>query len=205
MSARLSVYFDYISPFAYLATELLPGLAARHHAVLDWKPIEMLSLSSFSKGLPYSPAKRAYVAVDALRSAGFHGVPIQAPKPFPVRSEAALHLALVAQARDRFAPLHRALFHAAWRHQRDLADELVLAACVNDAAGDPGEWLEEAGRPETRERLRVLTAEAEAAGVFGVPSVILEGEIFWGLDSLPALEWRLRRGPRPSAGSGDSS
>jgi 2-hydroxychromene-2-carboxylate isomerase len=191
--ARLSVYFDYISPFAYLAAELLPDLAARHDAVLDWKPIEMLSLSAFGKGLPYSPAKRAYVAVDAMRSAGFHGVPIQAPKPFPVQSEAALHLALVAQAHDLFAPLHRALFHAAWRYQRDLADERVLAACVDEVGGAAADWLQEARQPETRERLQALTAEAEDAGVFGVPSVILDGEIFWGLDSLPVLEWRLGR------------
>jgi 2-hydroxychromene-2-carboxylate isomerase len=59
------------------------------------------------------------------------------------------------------------------------------------AGGDPGDWLGQARQPEALRAIEAATDEAEAAGVFGVPSMVIRGELFWGLDSLPVLEWRL--------------
>ena len=188
------VYYDYVSPFAYIASEILPAIAERAGAELDWRPIDMLELSSFAGGLPYSPAKRSYVAVDALRTAEFHGVAIDLPKPFPVQSRLAVRLALVAQRRGGFEAVHRALFRAAWRDRQDLASEQVLAECVAAADGDTPAWLEEIGSPAIEQRVGELTAEAEAAGVFGVPTMVLDGELFWGVHSIEFLRWRLGGG-----------
>jgi 2-hydroxychromene-2-carboxylate isomerase len=194
----LDVYFDYASPFAYIACEVLPGFASRNGLSLSWKPINLELLSNYAEGLPYSPVKRQYVALDAARSAQFHGIPIRVPKPHPVLSETALRLALVALAEPEFPDLHRALFRAAWREQRDLSSRDVLSRCVTQANRSVDEWLLRADHPETTQRLERCTAEAEAKGIFGVPSIVVDGELFWGIDSLPILDWRLKH-PRSTA------
>jgi len=188
----IDVYFDYASPFAYLAAEVLPGFCDRADVSLHWMPIDLMHLSNYKNGLPYSPVKRRYIAIDAMRAAEYHGVPIRVPKPHPVQSTAALRLAVVAGSEPGFLEVHRALSRAAWREQRDLASRAVLVDCIARANGPVEEWLLEAETPETVARLEANTSEAEAQGVFGVPSMILEGELFWGLDSLQTLEWRLR-------------
>jgi len=188
----VQVYFDYASPFAYLAAEVLPGFADRSAVSLRWTPIDLMQLSNYENGLPYSPVKRRYVAIDAARAAEYHGVPIRLPKPHPVQSMAALRLAVVAVNEPGFLEVHRALSRAAWREQRDLSSRSVLADCIAQANGPVEEWLIESETPETLARLAANTSEAEEQGVFGVPSMLLDGELFWGLDSLGVLEWRLR-------------
>lgn len=188
----IDVYFDYASPFAYIATEVLPVVADRVGVSIRWKPIDLASLSNYAQGLPYSAIKRQYVAVDAARSAEYHGVVIRVPRPHPVQSRAALLLAVTALSDQRFPDLHRALFRAAWRDQRDVSSEAVLADCIRQVDG-PAEWLSGADSSETEKHLADLTSEAESRGVFGVPSMLLRDEIFWGLDSLPTLEWRLNQ------------
>lgn len=192
----IDVYFDYASPFAYLATEVLPAVAERAGVDAIWKPIDLMGLSNYANGLPYSDVKRRYVAIDAARSAEFHGVPIRVPKPHPIESGRALRLAAIALDDARFPVLHGALFRAAWREQRDLSEEGVLRDCVAEAEAPADDWLARSEEPEARERLRLLTSEAESRGVFGVPSMLVGDEVFWGLDSLPALEWRLGRQAR---------
>ena len=98
MSERLvHVYFDYRSPFAHMASEVLPSFAERNGLTLRWMPIHLQRLSNFAEGLPYSPKKRAYVFVDAQRQAEYHGVKIRIPKPFPVEADLALRVSLLAE------------------------------------------------------------------------------------------------------------
>jgi 2-hydroxychromene-2-carboxylate isomerase len=191
--ASVTVYFDYMSPFAYVAAEVLPAWAQRKGVTLDWQAIDLLALSNYEHGLPYSQVKRKYTVLDAVRSAEYHGVEIRIPKPHPVRSLRAERLAHLASGDDRFEPLHRALFRAAWRDQRDIGEDDVLASCIAAAGGPVDDWLAEAEQAGADARVAEATARAEAAGVFGVPSMLLGGELFWGLDALPTLEWRLAK------------
>lgn len=196
--STVDVYYDYASPFAYIASEVLPAFSERTGVSLRWNPIDLQKLSNYANGLPYSPVKRRYVAIDAARSAEFHGVRIRVPRPHPVPSLAALRLAVMALEDPRFPELHQALFRAAWRDQRDLSDREVLRGCIARVEGPEEDWMSGADLRETGERLATLTSHAESQGVFGVPALLLGGELFWGLDSLPTLEWRLRH-PRPAA------
>ena len=113
------------------------------------------------------------------------------PKPHPVASATALRLALIAGESEAFPALHQALFRAAWRDQLDLSSRDVLARCIDQAGGPAQEWLARADEREAAEGLGALSREAETEGVFGVPTLCLHSELFWGLDSLPTLEWRL--------------
>lgn len=197
MATRLEVFFDYRSPFAYLLWEILPAVAERHAAEVAWRPIDLLGLSNFAGGLPYTEKKRAYVFVDVVRQAAYHDVPIQPPDPFPVDSNLALRAAgVAADAADApdVAEVHRAFFHAAWRDRRDLGSEQVVAKCLARAGVDPTACLAEAKGEAAAAQLCARTRAADDAGVFGVPTLVHEGELFWGLDALPVLEWRLRGG-----------
>jgi 2-hydroxychromene-2-carboxylate isomerase len=192
----LDVYFDYGSPFAYLASELLGPLAARHGASLVWKPIAIRALESY---VAYSAVKGAYVVLDVQRSAEFHGIPVARPKPFPVQSGLANRVALAAQEAGCFDALHPLLFRAIWAERRDPSSEDVVRELVLRAGGAPAELLPRAAAPEIEARLAAHAAEAQSRGAFGVPSVFLEKELFWGVDSFPQLEWRLRRRATGSA------
>jgi len=190
---QLDVYFDYRSPFAYVAAEVLPGFAERHGLELRWRPTDIERLSNYEHGLPYSPVKRRYTAIDAIRTAEYHGVEMRMPKPHPVLSELALRLAIVAGDDPRFGALHRALFRAAWRDQQDLSSLAVLTACIEAVGAPAGEWLARAQHDAAAGALAAIAEEAESRGVFGVPAMFLGEEQFWGLDSLPMVEWRLAR------------
>lgn len=199
MTRTIEIYFDYRSPFAYFLSELIDDVAARHDAVPLWKPIDLDMLSNFAKGPPYSPPKRAYVLTDALRTAEYHGLVIRPAQPFPVNSRLALRLAIVARQHDAFAAFHRRVFRAAWQEQRDIGAEPVLGECIQAAGGDPTAWLARARSLDVEDRLREFANEAEERKVFGVPTLVFGGELFWGVDSLPQLEWRLAGSPKRGA------
>jgi 2-hydroxychromene-2-carboxylate isomerase len=194
MAARLiETYFDYASPFSYIASEQLEEIAARHDAVVDWKPIQVHRLSSFAGRDPYSVSKRKYVLNDARRLAQYFEVPLQPPHPYPVRSETALLLALLCRETESFPSLHREIFHAAWAHQRDISKREVLIDCLRASGADPNPLLDHCKASAVKAQLAALHVDAESKGVFGVPTFVLEGELFWGVDRLPLLEWRLER------------
>ncbi|MCZ6783624.1 MAG: 2-hydroxychromene-2-carboxylate isomerase [Proteobacteria bacterium] len=191
----IDCYFDYVSPFAHFIVEPLTALAARAGAELVWKPIPIGGLSNFAGDGPYSPQRRTYVVKDAIRCAEFYGVETNTPSPFPMNSDLALRGALAAQDAGVFDAYHRRVFRAGWSDRRDIADEAVLAECFREAGGDAEALLAEARRDETQSRVEALLAEAEARGVFGIPTAVLDDELFWGNDRLAMLEWRLQPGP----------
>lgn len=190
----VDVYFDYVSNFSYYLAHRL-GFAERYQgAVLDWKPIDLSALSSYEGGMPYTPSKRRYVVLDGIRSQAYYGIPTAVPKPFPMGDlETARRAALAAREAGVFPAYHAAAFRAAWRDQRDLSDEPVVADCLREAGGDADSLLERARAPEIASRARGLVEEAEARGVFGVPTLVLDDELFWGNDRLEMLAWRLAR------------
>ncbi len=191
----VDVYFDYLSNFSYYLAHRLDFGDAFRGAALVWKPIELEALSSYENGMPYSPGKRRYVVLDGIRSQEFYGIPTAVPKPFPMGDLAlARRAALAAQDAGVFRAWHEAAFRAAWRDQRDLSSEEVVRACLRAAGGDADALLARARSDGIGERARALVAEAEARGVFGVPTMVLGDELFWGNDRLEMLAWRLERG-----------
>ena len=193
MTQKIDLYFDYGSPFAYFLSERILELAPQSKLEVDWKPIDLQKLSNFEERMPYSDKKRQYVVLDAVRSAEFHGIPVQMPNPFPVRSGLALRTALAAQENGTFAAIHPIVFRAAWAEARDIGDEDVLRDCIRRAGVEVGNLLERAQSDAIEKRLQSLIAEAEARGVFGVPTIFLGTEPFWGNDRLEMLEWRLKQ------------
>lgn len=191
MSA-LRFHFDFLSPYAYLAWSRVHPIAARHGREVEPVPVLFAGLLAAhgTRGPAEVEAKRRYLARDVLRIASAWGVPIAAPPALSFRSLSALRLAtLPMDGATRRALIDR-VFAGTWVRGEDVADDATLAAIAREVGlGDDA--LERAASREVKDALRRATDQAVSAGVFGVPTILVDGEMFWGCDSLPHLERHL--------------
>lgn len=190
----LDYYFCMNSPWVYLSQRRLEEIAARQGAHIAYFPVDlkemMLRLIGMDDPPERSESHRAYGKRDMARWAGHYGLPLSdSPRYYPVSQHLA---ARVVVAADRFgadvAPLVLALPRAVWAEDRDIADRAVLGA-ICEECGLPGDiLLRAADDTETLERFGSNTDEALARGVFGIPSYVVDGELFWGQDRLDFVE-----------------
>jgi 2-hydroxychromene-2-carboxylate isomerase len=186
----LDVYFDVASPFAYLGLTQLPALAAmgvqpRLVPILLGALFRDIGQANVPL-LAMPAAKQRYIGLDLARWASWWGEPFDFPRKFPQRTIAAQRLCLVAAAEgwEVGVRLATALGRAMWAEQRDLEDEQVLRAIVG-AAGLPEDWVARTQEPAIKAQLADHTAAARGAGVFGVPTYMVDGKhLFWGQDRL---------------------
>ena len=187
--AAIRFYFDYISPYSYLAWKKVHEVAARHDRDVDPVPILLGAVldAMGTRGPAEIPARRAYLVKDLTRLARTHGVPFAPPPVHPFNPLLSLRVTCVPMPpASRLALIH-ALFDKAWAHGESIAErEAVAAVCRSVGLGD--DVLAGAEVQENKDRLRRNTEEAIAAGAFGVPTLIVDGEMFFGQDSLPHLD-----------------
>jgi 2-hydroxychromene-2-carboxylate isomerase len=179
--SELAFYFDFISPYAYLGWTQIHALAARHGRGVRAIPVLFAALLGHSGTLGPAeiPLKRAYLYKDTKRLAASFGVPFAPPPTHPFNPLLALRIAGVDER--TIGPL----YNAAWAGGGGIdSPERVAAALGEDAAS----LLARANEPAAKARLREATDAAIAAGVFGVPTVIGDDELFWGCDSFGHLE-----------------
>ncbi len=181
-SRDVSFLFDYASPWAYLADELLetrlPGMRVSH------QPVYLRGFESFSKGMPFIPAKLIYIAKDFERCSESHGVAFRPPTVFPLNGLYPLRGALVARQLGRFEEFHRAAFRAAWAEDRNISSIDVVVALAGELGFDEANFRAGLDAPEVKDELKRVTQEAVEQGVFGVPSFLVGGELFWGHDRM---------------------
>jgi 2-hydroxychromene-2-carboxylate isomerase len=188
-NATVEVYFDVASPFAYLGLTQLRALVDMG-AQVRLVPILLGALfreiGQVDVPLFAMPAAKArYVGLDMMRWARWWGVPFDAPAKFPQRTVTAQRLALLAaeQSVDAGITLAAALGRAMWAEQRDLEDDATLRAILEAHGFSPG-LVERTREPEVKAKLAANTAAARAANVFGVPTFVAGGQLFWGQDRL---------------------
>jgi 2-hydroxychromene-2-carboxylate isomerase len=192
MLARPSLrfYFDYVSPYAYLASTQIRALGARHGREVEPIPVLFAAVldANGSRGPAEIPRKRAYVLKDVLRLAHTLGQPFTIPASHPFNPLVPLRAtAAVADLTARWR-LVDALYRATWVDGVKVEVPEVVAGLADAAGLDGSHLVELAQQPEAKARLRALTEDALAAGAFGVPTMIVDEELFWGVDSLPHLE-----------------
>lgn len=193
MPAAIRFWFDFISPYAYLGWTQVSALAARHGRALEPVPILFAALLNHhgQKGPAEIPAKRVYVFKDVLRTAHALGVPLEPPPTHPFNPLLALRLVSMVEDAAARAAVIDTLFAEAWGTGRGVEDPNRVEAALA-ARGLPGPALLSAARTdEAKRRLRQATDDAIASGVFGVPTLWIDGEIFWGYDAFPHAERRL--------------
>jgi 2-hydroxychromene-2-carboxylate isomerase len=183
-------YFDYESPNAYLAWKQLPALASRHGFTVEPVPILYAALldAHGQLGPGEQPTKGRWMGKNLLRKAALLGVPLNPPAFLPFNPLLALRMTMLPPEADRRRALIGALFEAVWVRGLHVGEAAVVEG-VADEIGLPGAALvAEAQTPEIKSQLRAQTEEAIAKGVFGVPSMIVGDELFWGYDDFPYLE-----------------
>jgi 2-hydroxychromene-2-carboxylate isomerase len=200
----VTVYIDYKSPYAYLAKDLAYELERDCPVRLDWLPY-ILDIPSFlgaaqvddngriieDKRNAHQWRRVRYSYMDCRREARKRGLVIRGPRKIWDSSLAAGGLLYAKRSGDGvLRRYHDLIFERFWKRELDIEDPAVVGAVLAeagaDSAGFPAYWAEE-GRAE----LDRICRAAEALGVFGVPSFVIDGELFWGREHLPEIRERL--------------
>lgn len=189
MPGPLSFYFDFISPYAYLAWPRVRGLAVTHGVGLALEPVLFAALLDHheQRGPAEIAPKREAMQRQILRMAATAGLPLVGPATHPFRPLTALRVALPEVAGDRAADVVEALFAAGWGEGADLGDDVAIESALKRAGLDGAALVGRTRAPDVKRALAEGTERAIAAGVFGVPTVLYEGELFWGNDQIDHL------------------
>lgn len=192
MNTTVDVFLDPISPYAWFAARQLARLEAAG-ARLRVRPVLFAALLDHhgNVGPAEIPTKRVHTFRDVVRTAAALGLPLEGPPAHPFNPLLALRVASAVDEDHARRALMVALLDAAWAEGRDLEQRNVVRDVTDRAGLDGAALLARAGDPAIKQRLRDTTDAAIAAGVFGVPSFVIEGEVFWGSDRLDAVERRL--------------
>ncbi len=179
-------YFDYVSPNAYLAWTQLPALAERHGAVIEPVPVLFAGLleAHGQLGPAEVPAKMRWMWKNTLRKAAILGVELNVPAFHPFNPLLALRVSSVALPANEQHRLIDALFSAVWVRGMHVAEPAVVERLANEVGLDGAALIVQAQQPACKAQLREQTEQAIAAGVFGVPTVAIGDELFWGYDDL---------------------
>lgn len=198
MADPIDFYFDFSSPYGYLASERIDELAARFGRQVRWRPILLGVVFKTTGAAPLTsvPLKGEYSRHDFSRSARFLDLPYQHPENFPLHTVHAarayywLHDADCSRAR-RFA---HAVFRAYFTQGRDISDLATVLEIAAEHGADRDRLATALAGTALKERLKAECDAALARGVFGSPYVIVDGEPFFGVDRLPHIERWLTSG-----------
>jgi len=198
MPAPIEFWFDFSSPYGYVASELIDGVAARHGRGVNWHPILLGPIFKAVGTAPLTtlPIKGDYSRHDFARMARYHKVPFRLPDKFPVGTQVATRaFYLIADADPaRARDFARRVYRAYFAEGRDVADPAVVMEIVTAAGADAAALAEPLKGEAIKERARTEVEAAMKAGVFGSPYFIVDGEPFWGVDRLPVMEEWMRTG-----------
>ncbi len=198
MSDPIDFYFDFSSPYGYLAAKRIDDIAARHGRSVTWRPhlIGAAFATTGSKPLLDIPLKGDYARRELPRTARRLGIPFQLPKPFPFLSVAAarafywLSDSDPATARE----LAIALYDRAFGAGGDISGAEAVIAVAAGLGVDAAALSAALNDPAVKQRLKAEVDAAIARGVFGSPYIVIDGEPFWGHDKLAEIDAWLETG-----------
>ena len=194
MARTLEFYFDYGSPYSYLADTQVEALARRTGATLARKP--MLLGGVFKATGNASPMtvelKSKWSAFDMPMWARHYDVPFNRNPFFPVNTLALMRGAAAAEIDGLFEQYHPAMYKAMWVDGRNLNDINEVAAVLTEAGLDARKFSQRIQDQDVKDRLKATTDDAVERGVFGAPTMFVEDMMFFGNDRLPFVEMALR-------------
>lgn len=202
MPRTIDYLFTLMSPWAYLGFDRFHAIAKAHGVTIRYRPVMLIEVFNETGGLPLAkrpPTRQAYRFVELQRWRAARNLPlVLRPKCFPFDAALAdrITLALVELGESPEAYL-RAAHRAIWAEERNLADEGELAQLLKVTGSDANKVIEIAKSQKVVDLYAANRGWALETGVFGAPSYVLDGEVFWGQDRLDLLEHALATG-RPA-------
>lgn len=198
MPAPIGFWFDFTSPYGYVASELIDALAARHRRAVRWHPILLGPIFKMVGTGPLTqiPLKGDYSKHDFARTARYHQVAFRLPEKFPVGSQVAARAFYFIDDTDpaRAADFAKRVFRAYFAEGRDISDPAVVMEAAAASGADVPALTQGLAGDAIKDRLKAEVENAMKAGIFGSPWFVVDGEPFWGVDRLPMLEEWISRG-----------
>jgi 2-hydroxychromene-2-carboxylate isomerase len=198
MATPIDFYFDFSSPYGYIASSRIDDIAAKYGREVVWRPILLGAVFKITgqQPLPTIPLKGSYAKHDLVRSARLVGIPFKLPTKFPIAGQAPSRA--FYWLGDKDAPLAKklalALYRAYFAEDRDISSPEVTANVAAKLGVDRAELLAALADPAVKERLKTEVDAAIERGVFGSPYVVIDGEPFWGSDRIEQIEKWLATG-----------
>jgi 2-hydroxychromene-2-carboxylate isomerase len=199
---RIEYFLTTASPWAYLGHAELGRIAARHGATIVAKPMPVRQLFDETGGLPLPkrhPVRQAYRLVELQRWRAIRGLPLD-PAVSHTRADPSFAdrtaIAIEAEGGDPMPFLGKAMA-ANWADRADIADEGTIAGLLSGLGLDAAKLVAAARSDASSGVYERNLADAMATGVFGAPSYVLDGEVFWGQDRLTLLDDALASGRQP--------
>ncbi|HTS21428.1 MAG TPA: 2-hydroxychromene-2-carboxylate isomerase [Casimicrobiaceae bacterium] len=199
MSRPIDFYFDFSSPYGFLASERIESLAAKHGRAVDWHPILLGVVFKQTGAMPLTqvPLKGEYSRRDFARSARFHGIEgFRMPSTFPIPSQAPARIVLWTREHEPSCTtgVVHALYRAFFRDDVDISRPDSAAAVAARGGADEATIRAAIDDPAIKDALKAENEGAIAAGVFGSPFTVVDGEPFWGVDRLDQIDRWLATG-----------
>jgi 2-hydroxychromene-2-carboxylate isomerase len=189
---RVRIYTDYKSPYAFVANRRLFDLEDKYDVELEWLPYTLRVaefMGTVEARTPHFWRKVRYAYMDARRYANAQGLTMKGPRRIYDAFYASIGM-LFAQRRGFFRPYHDTVFRRFWSHDLEIDDFAAIAEVIASVGGSPEDFEAYVAGPARAEHDRIID-EAEALGVFGVPTMVFNGELFWGGDRIDMLIERI--------------
>jgi len=198
MPNPIEFYFDFSSPYGYIASEKIDALASKYGREVTWRPF-LLGVAFKATGgvpLPFVPLKGPYSARDIARSTKFYGVEYRLPSVFPISSVSPCRAFYWLDAKDpmRAKALARALYRAYFVDNIDISGVAGTIAVCSKFGLSTDELRAALADQAIKDRTRTEVDKAIARGAFGSPYIIVDGEPFWGSDRLDQIDRWLQTG-----------
>ena len=190
MSKKVEFYYDFSSPYTYIASTRIEKICEDSGAELEWKPF---LLGGVFNEIGSTPAieinnKIGYLRQDIERVAKYYEVDFAYPDLFPLNSVRSMRGAFAADEIGKLVEYSHAMFRAYWTEGADLSKPDVLAPAVSNIGIDADWFINRIGEQDIKDKLRDETNIAIKKGAFGAPSVFVDDKMFWGNDRLDYLE-----------------
>jgi 2-hydroxychromene-2-carboxylate isomerase len=204
VAAQIDFYWDIGSTNTYFALHLIRPIAERHDAAICYQPFNLgYVFRHHNYTLMEEPrAKLSNRRRDLQRCAAYHDLPVHMPDQFPIKTSRALRGSLVARKHGLEDAYLSAIFRAYWEeNDASIADYEGLRRVVADIGISPDQFEVECESEDIRNELVEITDQGLAAGVFGAPTFVIDGEIYWGKDRFEFIEAHLAGRPALAPGS----
>jgi len=194
---QITYIYDFASPNGYLVHQVLPGIAAKHGATLTYSPALLGGIFKATNNQAPMMAfqgvtgKLAYQRTEITRFIERHKVDFTWNPAFPINTLPLMRAAVYADDQPWKMDYVNAVMDAMWRDAKNMADPEVIGAVLTEAGLPVTDIMEAIQTPEVKGKLATLTEAAVARGVFGLPTMFVGDEMFFGKDSLDDLDWRL--------------